>query len=140
MIQIQKLSGRGSWLILEMFFLENTSVIIIITALSKYALDVQYLRGQSYDGAGNMTGKYEGVAAQIQRGYPKAAYFHCAAHALNLCIVAVCSVHAIRNMHGTMLSFCLTFHLSNKLSLKRTSKKKEIVEGKSLSISTKLTG
>ena len=47
---------------------------IIITALSKYALDVGYLRGQSYDGAGNMAGKYEGVAAQIQRDYPKVKY------------------------------------------------------------------
>ena len=30
---------------------------IIITALSKYALDVLYLHGQSYDGAGNMAGE-----------------------------------------------------------------------------------
>ena len=35
----------------------------------------------------------------------KATYFHCAAHALNLCIVAACSVQVIRNMHGTMQPF-----------------------------------
>ena len=67
-----------------------------------WALDVQYLHGQSYDGAGDMAGKYEGVAAQIQRDYPKSTYFHCAAHALNLCIFAACSVQSIRNMHGTI--------------------------------------
>ena len=36
---------------------------IITSALCKYALDLEYLRGQCYDGAGNMAGKYEGVAA-----------------------------------------------------------------------------
>ena len=35
---------------------------IIITALSKYALGVQYRHGQSYDGAGNIGERYEDVA------------------------------------------------------------------------------
>ena len=55
-----------------------------------------------------MAGKYEGVAAQIQQKYPKAKYFHCAAHALNLCVVSASKVQAIRNMHGTIANFhCL---------------------------------
>ena len=81
---------------------------IITNALCKY------LRGRCYDGAGNMAGKYEGVAAQIQRKYPKAKYFHCAAHALNLCVVSASNVQAIRNMHGTMQEICLIFNLSPK--------------------------
>ena len=61
-----------------------------------------------------MAGKYEGVAAQIQQKYPKAKYFHCAAHALNLCVVSASNVQAIRNMHGTMQEICLFFNLSPK--------------------------
>ena len=34
--------------------------------------------------------------------HPKALYFHCAAHAFNLCIVAACKVQEVRNMLGTL--------------------------------------
>ena len=62
--------------------------------------------------------------------------------ALNLCFVSASNVQATRNMYGTMQEIChfLTFHLSDKLSLKRTSQKKERVEGKSLLISAKPAG
>ena len=34
-------------------------------------------RGQAYDGASNMRGHLNGVAAQIQSGTPAALYVHC---------------------------------------------------------------
>ena len=78
------------------------------------SLNLHHLRGQSYDGAGNMAGRYKGAASVIQRNYPKAVYFHCAAHALNLCILAACNVQEIRNMLGTLEQICLFFMFSAK--------------------------
>ena len=87
---------------------------LITNALRKYGLDLRYLCGQGYDGAGNMAGKYQGAAAIIQQVYPMALYFHCAAHALNLCVVAACSVQSIRNMHGTLQEISIFYNSSPK--------------------------
>ena len=48
----------------------------ILCALEKHSLDVNNLRGQGYDGAGNIVGKYQGAAARIQHNHPKAMYVH----------------------------------------------------------------
>ena len=68
--------------------------------LEKLTLDLNDLRGQGHDGAGNMSGKYRAAAAIIKHDYPKALYVHCVAHVLNLCVVAPGSIQAIRNMCG----------------------------------------
>ena len=65
--------------------------------LERLTVDLNDLRGQGYDRAGNMSGKYRGVAAIIQHGYPKALYVHCVSHVLNLCVVAACSIQVIQN-------------------------------------------
>ena len=72
------------------------------------------LRGQGYDGAGNMAGKYSGTAALIQQQYPLAVYTHCTAHVLNLCIVKAMSIVSVRNMIGTLKDIYLFFHASPK--------------------------
>lgn len=59
-----------------------------------------------------MAGKYQGAAALIQKDFPKATYFHCAAHALNLCVVAACKIPSI--MVGTLEQICLFFIMSPK--------------------------
>ena len=69
----------------------------ILSAPEKHSFDVNNLRGLGYDGAGNMAGKYQGAAARIQRNHPKAIDVHCAAHILNLCIVAACKVQHARH-------------------------------------------
>ena len=74
----------------------------ILGTLAAYGLNISSLQGQGYDGAGNMAGKYRGAAVIIQSRCPKAVYVHCAAHALNLCVVAACSVQLVKNMMGTM--------------------------------------
>ena len=86
----------------------------ILDTLHKLSLDPQNLRGQAYDGAGNMAGKYRGAAALIQKDFPRAAYFHCAAHALNLCVVAACRVQSVQNMVGMLEQVCLFFTMSPK--------------------------
>ena len=86
----------------------------ILQTLEKLSIDAHNLRGQTYDGAGNMAGKYQGAAALIQNDYPKATYFHCAAHVLNLCVVAACKVPSVRNMVGILEQVCLFFMMSPK--------------------------
>ena len=82
--------------------------------LEKLTLDLNDLRGQGYDGEGNMSGKYRGAAAIIQHDYPKALYVHCVSHVLNLYVVAACSIQAIRKMYGVVEEICLFFNYSSK--------------------------
>ena len=86
----------------------------ILEALKRYGLDISCLRGQCYDGAGNMAGKYKGAAKVVQDTCPKAVYVHCAAHVLNLCVVGACKVQLVKNMMGTMVEICLFFSNSPK--------------------------
>lgn len=89
----------------------------ILEALEEYGLNVDYLGGQAFDGAGNMAGKYRGAAAVIQSTCPKAVYVHCAAHSLNLCVVAACNIQMVKNMMGNMVELCLFFSNSPKRQL-----------------------
>ena len=73
----------------------------ILEALERYGLNLHGLCGQGYDGAGNMAGKCRGAAACIQASHPKSVFVHCAAHTLNLCVVAACSIQEIKNMMYT---------------------------------------
>ena len=82
--------------------------------LEKLTLDLNGLQGQGYDGAGNMSGKYRRAAAIIQHDYPKALYVHCVSHVLNMCVVAACSIQAIRNMYEVVEEICLFFNYSPK--------------------------
>ena len=52
----------------------------------KQHVDHTKLRGQAYDGAGNMSGKRNGVAARISSQFPLALYIQCASHCLNLAV------------------------------------------------------
>lgn len=64
----------------------------IVTMANKYNLNMRDCRGQSYDNASNMSGKYNGLQSLLQagdgrenRGVSSFAYFTpCAAHSLNL--------------------------------------------------------
>lgn len=48
--------------------------------IEEHGLDPNKLRGQGYDGAGNMSGKTNGAAAIISSDYPLAIYIHCTSH------------------------------------------------------------
>ena len=56
----------------------------IIEALKDFKLDLKDCRGQSYDNASNMSGKYSGVQARVLEENDKAIYIPCMAHSLNL--------------------------------------------------------
>ena len=74
----------------------------ILDFLRDCKLDLTKLRGQSYDGAGNMSGKTKGAAAIVTSQYPLALYLLCASHCLNLAVVKSLEISSIRNMMGVL--------------------------------------
>ena len=60
--------------------------------LTKAELNLENLREQGYDGAGNISGKVKGASTIILNKYPKATYVHCRPHVLNLAIVNACTI------------------------------------------------
>ena len=56
-----------------------------MTFLEKNGIDIKDCRGQSYDNASNMSGKYAGVQTSVIKQHcPHATFISCAAHSLNL--------------------------------------------------------
>ena len=74
----------------------------ITSCLQTYILDLSNLRGQAYDGAGNMACSVNGTAALIAAQYPLALYIHCASHCLNLAVVKSLQVTSVCNMMGVV--------------------------------------
>ena len=66
----------------------------LLTFITSSGVDPKMLRGQSYDGAGNMSGKTNGAAAIISSSNPLALYLHCTSHCLNLAVVASLTMFA----------------------------------------------
>ena len=63
------------------------------------------IRGQCYYGASNMSGKYNGVQAQVKAVENRAVYIHCYAHCLNLVLVdTVKRNQNARNFFGVLQS------------------------------------
>jgi hypothetical protein len=56
----------------------------ILQTLKDLNIDIQNYRGQSYDNAANMSGKYSGLQSRIKEENRLADYVPCAAHSLNL--------------------------------------------------------
>ena len=78
---------------LELINLSKTDAAAITNALrdclTRFCLPISQCRGQAYDGASNMSGHLNGVAARIERDFPAALYLHCFAHCTNLCLQSV---------------------------------------------------
>ena len=72
------------------------------------------MRGQCYDGATNMSGARSGVKSIIQKAAPKAMYYHCAAHRLNLSVVSASSIHAFKNAESYLGEMARFFNFSAK--------------------------
>ena len=68
---------------------------LIEESCHRFGLNMQSCRGQGYDGAGNMSGSCNGASAIIRSKYPKAIYFHCASHKLNLCVANSCQLRRV---------------------------------------------
>ena len=57
---------------------------ILLNFLAAHDINIADCRGQSYDNASNMSGKYNGMQAIIREQNELAVYVPCAAHSLNL--------------------------------------------------------
>ena len=57
---------------------------MILDILARCNLQLSMLRDQTFDGASNMTGKYNGTQARISRQQPLALFVHCLVHCGNL--------------------------------------------------------
>ncbi|XP_041472075.1 52 kDa repressor of the inhibitor of the protein kinase-like [Lytechinus variegatus] len=77
---------------------------VLTESLEGYGINLQYLRGQGYDGAAAMSGRFKGVQSHISKEYPNAPYVHCAAHSLNLAVSGSCNERPIKNCMGTIES------------------------------------
>lgn len=86
----------------------------IINHLTAWGLSLRDLRGQCYDGSSNMSGARSGCRAIIQQSAPKAVYFHCAAHQLNLAVVAACKIQVFRSTESTIGEIARFFAFSAK--------------------------
>ena len=97
---------------------------MLLDFLTKHGLDPTNLRGQAYDGAGNMAGRVNGTAARITSSFPLALYVHCASHCLNLAVVSSLEEVAVRNMIG-IVNRVSTFFFAHP---KRQRKLEEAIE------------
>jgi len=79
----------------------------ILTQLSQLELNLEQTRGQGYDGASNMSGKYRGVQARLKELYPLAMYTHCCNHVLNLVVSTSSQLPVIRNALATISDICV---------------------------------
>ena len=57
---------------------------ILLEFIEDNGVSLKDLRGQSYDNAANMSGKYKGMQAIIKERNHQAEYIPCVAHSLNL--------------------------------------------------------
>ncbi|XP_073061674.1 uncharacterized protein [Primulina eburnea] len=75
----------------------------IYSYLSHYNLDIQNIRGQSYDGVSNMRGKFNGLQALILKACKSDFYVYCFAHRLQLALVAAAkNVTRIHQLFGKL--------------------------------------
>lgn len=64
----------------------TTLVSVLKDVLIRCNLPLSKCCGQTYDGASNMAGHLNGVAAKLSHEEPKALFVHCLAHSINLCL------------------------------------------------------
>jgi hypothetical protein len=75
---------------------------IIQDVLLRLGLPISNLRGQTYDGAANMSGAYSGCQARIAEIQPLAMYIHCGAHCGNLVAQAALNTQTSRELCTAM--------------------------------------
>ncbi|KAL4120004.1 hypothetical protein QTP88_012752 [Uroleucon formosanum] len=89
----------------------------ILNGLTSCGVQCDFLFGQGYDGASNMSGKFRGVQAIICEKYPQALYVHCAAHSLNLAVSTASSIPPIRNCLGILEKMYTFFNTPKRSSV-----------------------
>ena len=70
----------------------------IIERVNELGFNMPNCRSQSYDGAANMAGVHKGCATKISEVYPKAKYYYCLNHDLNLAVSKSCQLPEMQIM------------------------------------------
>lgn len=86
-----------------------------IKTVSSLGLDMNICRSKSYGGAGNMAVAKTGCASRIKSLFPRAEYYYCINHDLNLTVSKTCKIPEMQ----IMLDTCKRIGLFFKFSLKR---------------------
>ena len=86
----------------------------LLDTLVRFSLDPKLCQAQGYDGASNMSGKFNGCQALFLEEAPQAGYFHCGSHKLNLVLSKSASVQLIPSMVCDMKSLVIFFKYSPK--------------------------
>ncbi|XP_047109580.1 52 kDa repressor of the inhibitor of the protein kinase-like [Schistocerca piceifrons] len=73
----------------------------IISTLSAWGLNLDKMVGQGYDRCSTMAGKIGRVQKIIAEKYPKARFYRCASHRLNLVVNDLNTLPEVRNAIGT---------------------------------------
>jgi hypothetical protein len=73
----------------------STLANVIMDILLRFDLSIDSLVAFSFDGAANMSGKYQGVQAHLREKNPHALYVHCLNHSLDLILQ-----EAVRTIKG----------------------------------------
>ena len=101
----------------------------ILRTLTEYDINLDNWRGQSYNKASNLSGKYTGMRARLKALNPLIHYIPCSPYSLNLigscaaesCICAV-----------SFFGFLQNFYKSFSTSTKRWAKMKSAIKGKTV--------
>ncbi|XP_065658519.1 zinc finger MYM-type protein 1-like [Hydra vulgaris] len=103
----------------------------ILDLLERYDIDITNCRGQAYDNASNMSGKYSGLQARLKERSELAFYIPCAGHSLNLigqcsvseCINSIYYFGALKNLFSFFVASTHRWDLlkGNHATLKRLS-------------------
>lgn len=64
----------------------------IIKTVNSLGSDINKYRSQSYASAGNMAGANKGCASRIKSLFPRAEYYYCMNHDLNLAVSISCKI------------------------------------------------
>lgn len=86
----------------------------LLATLVESGLDPKSCRAQGYDGASNMSAKFNGCQVLFREAAPLAGYFHCGSHQLNLVLSKSASLPIIHSMVCNMKSLGIFFHYSPK--------------------------
>lgn len=110
---------------------------IVMSFLEKYGIPIADCRGQSYDNANNMAGRFNGLQARILNENDLAKFLPCAAH--SLCLVGKNAV--TKNSSATdFFNFVESLYLYFVHSTYRWDKLKEMLTGKTEFVLKRSTG
>ena len=70
----------------------------IMRIIEKNNLNIEFCRGQGYDGAANMSSQAVGVQKRVKDLCKKAVYTHCCGHNLSLVVVSACKIPVVHNV------------------------------------------